>query len=154
MMPFAITARRNPDVYPVALASAACACMAITLALLLFRPAWETPVLDLPLTSYLLGGAGGLLTIVACPGWARRLGSRHRGRVVAFTIYRFFCALTMGGAGYAGILGLAQSLNLVTPDWFAYLLALLAGVLESFVNEVVLRALGFLAPREVDPRLL
>ena len=153
-MPFDTAARRRTDVYPVALASAASACVATALILLLVRPDWQTPVFDLPLGSYLLGGAGGLLTIVACPGWARRLGSRHRGRVAEFTIYRFCCAMAMGGAVYAGSLASAQLLTLVAPTWFPYLLALLAGILEAFVNEVVLRALGFLAPREIDPRLL
>ena len=153
-MPSHAARSHRSDVYPLALASAGTACLVVAFALLLARPAWETQVLDLPLSAYLLGGAGGLLTIVACPAWARRLGSRNPGRVVAFTLYRLCIALGMGAAGYSAVLSLAQTLSLVTPDWFPYMLALLSGVLECMVNEVVLRSLGFLAPKGIDPRLL
>ena len=153
-MPSAAARRSGTDVYPVALASAALFCLVTTLVVLLARPRWGTLLLDLPLGSYLMGGAGGLVTVILSPGWARRLGSRHRARVAGFTIYRLCCALALGGAGYLAISGLSQLMALVTPDWFCYVVALLAGILESVVNEIVLRGLGFLAPREIDPRLL
>src|SRR5262245_49621170 len=92
--------RRGTDVYSVALVIVAIFCLLITLAILFFAPQWDTLILDMPLGSYLLGGVGGLLTIVLCLGWARRLGSRYRRRVVVFTLYRLGCAALMGGIGY------------------------------------------------------
>src|SRR5262245_19098417 len=86
-------ARRGADVYPAALASAAVFCLLTAFAVLSVSPRWDTPVFDIPLGAYLLGGLGGLLTIVPRPGWARRLVSRRRSRVAAFTFYRLGCAL-------------------------------------------------------------
>jgi len=145
---------RGTDVYPLALSTVAVACLVTTVAILVIRPQWDSPVLDLPLGAYLLGGAGGLLSIVLYPGWSRRLGSRYRSRVVLFTLYRLACASLMGGFGFLTLSSLEHSVGLETPEWFNFAFSLASGLVEALANEFVLRALGFLAPREIDPRLL
>jgi len=145
---------RGTDVYPLALATVAVACLVTTIAILIIRPQWDSPVLDLPLGAYLLGAAGGLLSIVLYPGWSRRLGSRHKARVVLFTLYRLGCASLMGGFGFLMLWSLEHSIGLETPGWFNFVFSLASGLVETLANEIVLRALGFLAPREIDPRLL
>jgi hypothetical protein len=146
--------RHGSDVYPLALAAIAVACLLTTVAILIIRPQWDSLVLDLPLGAYLMGGAGGLLSIVLHPGWSRRLGSRHRARVVLFTLYRLGCASLMGGVGFLALPNIEHLIGLFTPDWVNYAFSLAAGLVETPANEIVLRALGFLAPREIDPRLL
>ena len=145
---------RRTDVYPLALATVAAACLATTLAIFIIQPQWDSPVLDLPLGAYLLGGAGGLLSIVLYPGWSRRLGSRHKKRVVLFTLYRLGCASLMGSFGFLMLSTIEHALGLETPVWYNFAFSLASGLLETIANELVLRGLGFLAPREIDPRLL
>ncbi|MGH9868852.1 MAG: hypothetical protein ACREAA_11895 [Candidatus Polarisedimenticolia bacterium] len=143
--------RRRPttDPYVVCLACMAVLCVLMVVAMLISRPQWDTPVLGLPLGSFLLGGLGGLLTLGVSPSWARRLGS-DPVRVIGVIGYRLVVALAAGGLGYAlisGLMGEGESSGM--PP---HLAALLAGVMERPINDGVLKAVGVLEPREESPQ--
>lgn len=146
--------RRTADSYMVSLATVAAFCLTVAASAILTSPEWSTLLFDIPLGAWLLGWAGGLLTIISSPSWARRLGSRYQGRVVGLTCYRLTTAFMMGALGYSLATAVSESGGFVLPGWFILLAAFASGVLEKYVNEGVLRAFGFLAPREIDPRLL
>lgn len=146
--------RQSADAALVCMASAAVACVLMALAIIVARPGWDTPLLDLPLGAYLVGGIGGLLTTAAAPGWARRLGPHHSARVVVFTLYRLLCSCLMGAMGFALSGAVMKSIGLVAPDGFLYFSALVFGGIERLINMVILGGLGFLAPREINSRLL
>jgi hypothetical protein len=126
----------------------------MVLAILIARPEWETPLLGLPLGAYLMGGAGGLITTVGMPGWARRVTKGHTGRVAVLTFYRLLCACLMGGVGFALMGAVTRAAGLVAPDGFLFLAALLIGGGERPANMAALSGMGFLEPPEINSRPL
>jgi len=138
------------DPYTVSLASVGLFCFVTAVLTLLAQPSWDTPVFDEPLGAFLLGGLGGIVTLAASPGRARRLRVRTPARLAAITAYRLVAACLMGGLGYAVVSAASGASGLVFPGWLPAAGAAMFGILELALNDVLLKLLGCIEPGEID----
>jgi len=138
------------DPYTVCLASVGLVCFVVAVLTLLARPSWNTPVFDEPLGAFFMGGLGGIVTLAASPARARRLRVRTPTRLAAVTAYRLVAACLMGGVGYAVVSAASGASGLVFPGWLPTAGAAMFGILELALNDVLLRMLGCIRPREID----
>lgn len=140
--------RKRTDATLLCMATAAATCVLVAVAILIAGPSWDTPVLEVPLGAYLMGGLGGLLTTAAIPGWARRVAPRRPGGVIVATVYRLVAATLMGALGYFAVRSAAEGLGTQAGPGALYFVALLAGAAERIVSMALLQGLGLLLPRE------
>ncbi|HKY32701.1 MAG TPA: hypothetical protein VJV23_09215 [Candidatus Polarisedimenticolia bacterium] len=145
--------RRKTDPYLVSLSTLAVSCVAVVLAMLAWRPTWETPLLGCRVGAYLLGGLGGILTIALLPRWHGRFGRETAPRrLVSVTLYRLAAACLLGAAGY-GLGSVMSSAAMQSPHgWLPNAAALATGLAELGVSELLLRGLGVFGRGEPDAR--
>ena len=132
--------------YMVCLAACAVACLLTVIALLLWRPHWDTPILGVPLGAFLLGGFAGLAALAAFPSWARRLDLRPAG-MVSVAWYRLLGSAVLGGTAF-GLASMAIGDPSEGPGGLLYVLAAAAGLIEKPLGDRILSRLGLLVPSE------
>jgi len=142
--------RPPAEPYMVCLSASAVACLLTVIAMLIWRPDWDTPLLGVPLGAFLLGGFGGLAALAMFPGWARRVDLRPAG-MVALSWYRVLGSALIGGTAF-GLASLAVG-GSEDPGGVLYGLAAVAGLVEKPIGDRVLGWLGVLAPAEETARL-
>ena len=136
--------RHHPPPYLTSQGTVA-AFLSLTAALVVFvRPQWTTPIFGQPFGAYSLGAVGAIVTLAVSHKWPARVGNGHPVRIITVTAFRIFSASLLGGIGYTVAAGLVES------GGAAWAGALLLGLAEKPLNDMVLSGLGVVTPAETD----